>query len=80
MLDDTTIRARRWVRRRSLVEEEDIDYDLVQQVRTDAEKSGRLALDRSVQLPLEILRDLAYWSPSGFSNAGTVLFGKYPER
>lgn len=80
MIDYTSLRARRWERRKSLVEEEDIDYDLVQQVRIDAEKSGRLALDRNVQLPLEILRDLSYWSPGGFTNAGTVLFGKYPER
>lgn len=78
---DASMRLKgRWERRNSLIEETEIDFSRIEKLRTIGEKSGRLNLDSDTHTPLEVLRELSYWSYSGFSNAGAILFGKHPQR
>lgn len=80
LIDFSSKTIGRWERKHSLLEEEDIDFGVVEQVRRDAERSGRLNLGRNIHTPLDILRELSYWSPTGFTNASAVIFGRHPER
>lgn len=81
MFDDRTEASERWERRiSSSMQDEDLDTELVRNVRTKAEKSGRLVLDEDIDTDLEVLRELSYWRPKGFTNACDIAFGKHPER
>lgn len=81
MFDDRTEASERWERRiSSSMQDEDLDTELVRSVRSKSEKRGRLVLDDDIDTDMEVLRELSYWRPKGFTNACDISFGKHPER
>jgi len=70
----------RWERRISTgMTESDLDTSLVRRVRERAEGAGRLVLI-DAQTELEVLGELSYWRPKGFTQACDVVFAKSPGR
>ena len=70
----------RWERRiSSAMTEADLDTSLVRRVRERAENAGRLVLT-DAETELEMLGELSYWRPKGFTQACDVVFAQKPGR
>ncbi|MDC7812378.1 ATP-binding protein [Sphingomonas koreensis] len=80
MFADAEQASLRWERRISTgMEEQDLDLALVRRLRERAESGGRLVLE-DAETELEVLRELSFWRPKGFTQACDVVFAKRPDR
>jgi len=80
MFTETEQAGLRWERRISTaMTESDLDTSLVRRVRERAEGAGRLVLVDS-ETEVEMLGELSFWRPKGFTQACDVVFAKKPGR